>query len=145
MEHTRPEFPGAFALGLDLPVDPEVAKVFQMIRASSSPVRFGPALEHPLPTDVAKRFSIQFIMAMTIYPKGYNPYMFELHQCSYLRVWTAQEEQLFQDIDQRLEDALTSLLIFRNLGESERKLEQAQQLTHVGYWERDTDTDIITW
>ena len=145
MEHTRPEFPGAFALGLDLPVDPEVAKVFQMVRASSSPVRFGPASEHPLPTDVAKRFSIQSIMAMAIYPKGDKPYMFGLHQCSYLRVWTAQEERLFQDIGRRLEDALTSLLIFRNLGESERKLEQAQQLTHVGYWERDTDTDIITW
>src|SRR5215831_8085471 len=145
MEHTRPEFPGAFALGLDLPVDPEIAKVFQIVRASSSPVRFGPASEHPLATDVAKRFSIQSIMAMAIYPKGDKPYMFGLHQCSYLRVWTAQEERLFQDIGRRLEDALTSLLIFRNLDESERKLEQAQKLTHVGYWERDTDTDIITW
>ena len=43
MEHVRPEFPGAFALGLDLPVVPDVAKVFQTVRASSSPVRFGPA------------------------------------------------------------------------------------------------------
>jgi PAS domain S-box-containing protein len=31
------------------------------------------------------------------------------------------------------------------LGESERKLEEAQCLAHVGYWERDTDTDVITW
>src|SRR5439155_529597 len=29
MEHTRPEFPGAFALGRDLPVDSEIANVFQ--------------------------------------------------------------------------------------------------------------------
>src|SRR4029434_4521343 len=33
MEHARPEFPGAFVLGLDLPVDPEIAKVFQSVRA----------------------------------------------------------------------------------------------------------------
>src|SRR5713101_5626886 len=26
MEHARPQFPGAFALGLELPVDPEVAR-----------------------------------------------------------------------------------------------------------------------
>ena len=42
MEHTRPEFPGAFVLGLDLPVDPEVARVFETARASSGAVRFGP-------------------------------------------------------------------------------------------------------
>jgi PAS domain S-box-containing protein len=35
--------------------------------------------------------------------------------------------------------------MFRNLHESERKLEDAQRLTHVGYWERDPDTDRITW
>src|SRR5882724_7231840 len=33
MEHTRPEFPGAFTLGLDLPVDEDVARVFQAARA----------------------------------------------------------------------------------------------------------------
>ena len=37
MEHTRPEFPGAFVLGLDLPVAPEVAQVFEAVRASSRP------------------------------------------------------------------------------------------------------------
>src|SRR3989441_720438 len=41
MEHTRPEFPSAFALGRDLPVDSEIANVFQIVTASSSPVRFG--------------------------------------------------------------------------------------------------------
>ena len=76
---------------------------------------------------------------MALYPKGDQPYMFGLHQCSYARVWTPQEERLFQEIGRRLEDALTSLLIFRNLGESERKLEEAQRIAHVGYWERDLD------
>ena len=38
MEHTRPEFPGIFALGLDLPVDPEIEKVFQTVRAASGAV-----------------------------------------------------------------------------------------------------------
>ena len=145
MEHVRPEFPGAFALGLDLPVVPDVAKAFQTVRASSGPVRFGPASEHPLPAETAKRFSIQSIIAMAVYPKGDKPYMLGLHQCSYPRAWTLQEERLFQEIGRRLEDALTSLLMFRNQGESERKLEEAQSLAHVGHWERDTETDLITW
>ena len=82
---------------------------------------------------------------MAVHPKADKPYMLGLHQCSYPRVWTSQEERLFQEIGRRLEDALTSLLMFRNQGESERKLEEAQRLAHVGYWERDTDTDLITW
>ena len=145
MEHARPEFPGLFVLGVDLPVDSEIAKVFQAVRASSGPVRFGPESEHPLPAEAAKRFSIQSMIGMAIYPKGDKPYMLGLHQCSYPRIWTPQEERLFQEIGRRLEDELTSLLMFRNLGESERKLEEAQRLTHVGYWERDPDTDLITW
>ena len=145
MEHARPEFPGAFVLGLDLPVDPEIAKVFQTVRASSGPVRFGPGSEHRLPAEAAQRFSIQSMIGMAIYPKGDKPYMLGLHQCSYPRVWTPQEERLFQEIGRRLEDELTSLLMFRTLGESERKLEEASRLAHVGYWERDPDTDLITW
>src|SRR5207249_9898261 len=39
----------------------------------------------------------------------------------------------------------TTLLMFRNLQDSERKLEEAQRLAHVGYWERDPETDLITW
>ena len=145
MEHTRPEFPGIFALGLDLPVDPEIEKVFQTVRAASGAVRFGPESQHPLPSEAAKRFGIQSQIGMAIYPKVGEPYLLGLHQCSYPRVWTPQEERLFQEIGRRLEDALTSLLMFRNQGESERQLEEAQRLAHVGYWERDTDTDVITW
>ncbi len=71
--------------------------------------------------------------------------MFGLSQCSYPRVWTPQEERLFQEIGRRLEDALTTLLMFRNLQESEARLEEAQRIAHVGYWARDLDTDGFTW
>ena len=145
MEHARPEFPRAFALGLDLPIDPEVAKAFHTVRAAGGPVRFGPASEHPLPAAAATRFSIQSMIAMAIYPKGDKPYMLGLHQCSYPRAWTPREERLFQEIGRRLEDALTTLLMFRNLGESERRLEEAQRISHVGYWERDLATNRYTW
>jgi PAS domain S-box-containing protein len=145
MEHARPEFPGAFALGHDLPVDPQIAKAFETVRASSRPVRFGPMSEHPLPADAEKRFRIQSMIAMAIHPKGDKPYMLGLHQCSYPRAWTPREERLLQTIGRRLEDALTSLFIFRNLGESERRLEEAQRISHVGYWERDLVTNIYTW
>jgi PAS domain S-box-containing protein len=82
---------------------------------------------------------------MAVYPKADKPYMFGLHQCSYPRVWTPQEEQLFREIGRRVADALSSLLMFRSLRESEARLEEAQRIAHVGYWERDLGTNLITW
>jgi PAS domain S-box-containing protein len=57
----------------------------------------------------------------------------------------AAEEQLFREIGRRIADALSSLLMFRSLRESEARLEEAQRIAHVGYWERDLDTNLITW
>ena len=145
MEQTRPEFPGAFALGLELPVDPAVAEVFRRTRASAGAVRFGPGYQLAVPAELAERFSIQSIMALAVYPKWDKPYLFGLHQCASPRRWTTQEERLFEEIGRRLADALSSLLMFRTLRESEAKLEEAQRLTHVGYWERDLETNLVTW
>jgi PAS domain S-box-containing protein len=145
MEHTRPEFPGAFALGRHVPMDPEVAGLFQAVRDCSGPVRFGPGSEHPLPAEAARRFGIRSQISMAVYPKGDRPYLFGLHQCSYPRAWTPEEERLFQEIGRRLSDALTSLMMFRNLRESEARLAEAQRIAHVGHWERDLETNRVTW
>jgi PAS domain S-box-containing protein len=145
MERTRPEFPGAFALGIELPVDEDVAHVFRAGRTSAIPVRFGPGSEHPVPARIMQRFGVKSLMAMAIYPKFDKPYMLGLHQCSYPRDWTHQEERLFQETGRRLADALTTLLMVRNLRDSEARLEEAQRIAHVGYWERDLEADRITW
>src|SRR5262249_32296202 len=145
MQRTRPEFPGRFSVGLDVPVDAETADVLRTVRAASGPVRFGPGAPHPLPSKLAQRLGIQSRIVMALYPKGDQPYMFGLSQCAYPRVWTPQEERLFQEIGRRLEDALTSFLMLRTLRDSERKLEEAQRLTHVGYWEHDPETDRLIW
>jgi PAS domain S-box-containing protein len=141
MEHTRPDYPGAFALGIDLPMDAEVADVFQTARASSGAVQFNSKSESPVPAQLAERFGIQSLIAMAVYPKVDKPYMFGLHQCSYPRVWTAREERLFQEVGRRLGDALTGLLMLRNLRESEGNLEEAQRIAHIGHWDHDLDTD----
>jgi PAS domain S-box-containing protein len=125
MERTRPDYIGAYDLNLEIPNDPGVASVFRSVLASNSPVRFDPETAYPLPLS-AERFSIKSMMAMAVHPKVDKPYMFGLHQCSFARVWTPQEERLFQEIGRRLADALDRLLIFRNLRESERRLERSR-------------------
>jgi PAS domain S-box-containing protein len=145
MERTRPDWPGAFALGIDVPMDAEVANVFQTAGDSSTAVQFHFKSERPVPAQLAQRFGIQSIIGMAVHPKVDKPYMLGLHQCSYPRVWQAREERLFQVVGRRLGDALTELLTLRNLRESEGKLEEAQRIAHLGHWEYSLDADRFNW
>src|SRR5579859_4157957 len=125
-ERTRPEYVSALGADADIPNEPEVADVSRSLLASDGPVRFDPESDCALPSELADRFGIKSIIAMAVHPKVDKPYAFGLHQCSYPRVWTAHEERLFHEIGRRLADALDTLLMFRNLRESRRKLEGSQ-------------------
>ncbi len=122
-ERTRPEYIGALGADVDIPNDPEVASVSRSLLASDGPVRFDPESDCALPSELAERFDIKSIIAMAVHPKVDKPYAFGLHQCSRPRVWTPHEERLFHEIGRRLADGLDTLLMFRNLRESQRKLE----------------------
>jgi len=121
MERTRPEYPGALARGLELPVDPETARVLEAVRASNGPVTFGPGLQQPLPAVLSERFRVQSQIAVAVYPKVSLPWVFGLHQCSFRRTWTPDDGRLLQEIGRRLGDALTSLRTYRDLEGSEKR------------------------
>jgi PAS domain S-box-containing protein len=121
MERTRPEYPGVLPLGVDLPMDPVGAAVYRILRNSAGPAQFSPGTEHSLPADVADRFGFKSFMAMVVYPRVDKPWQFGIHQCSYPRIWTPEEERLFQEIGRRLSDTLTSLLVYRDLRASENR------------------------
>ncbi|ROZ77132.1 PAS domain S-box protein [Ramlibacter sp. WS9] len=137
MEHTQPQYAGAFALDADVPVDAEMADVFRRAGAVDGAVLFGPGCGVPVPAPVSERFGVRSQMVMAVRPKVRSAYLFGLHQCSHARVWSEQERRLFEEVGRRLDDALTSLLIFRSLRESEQKLEEAQRIGHMGYFELD--------
>ncbi len=125
-ERARPEYSGASMAGAGIPDDPEIADVSRLALASGGPVRFGPESDHALPAQLAERSGVQSMIAMAVYPKVDKPYLLGLHQCSYRRVWTLQEEQLFHEIGHRLADALDTQLMFRDLRESEHNLERSR-------------------
>lgn len=144
MERTRPEYPGMLPIGVDFPLDPVRTEVYRILRTHSGPVQFSPTAIHPLTAAMEENFQAKSFIAMAFYPKIGKPWSFGLHQCTHGRVWTPEEERLLQEIGRRLEDALTSLLAYRNLQNSEHKLEEAQHLAKVGYWERDLTAGIVT-
>jgi signal transduction histidine kinase len=126
MERTRPEYVGAFGLGVEIPNDPEVAGLFRSVLASSTPVRCDPESGYAPPSASAERFLIRSQIVMAVYPKIDEPYMFGLHQCSHARIWTSLEERLFQAIGRRLADALDTLLMFRDVREAHQMVEASR-------------------
>ena len=120
MERNKPEYPGVSAQGSEMPMDADVSRTLRELLASDHPLKFGPETDHPLPDDVARQFGFRSFMSLAIHPKVGKAWQFGIHQCSYARVWTADEEKLLQEIGRRLADGLTSLLSYRDLRASEQ-------------------------
>ncbi|HEX6033693.1 MAG TPA: HD domain-containing phosphohydrolase, partial [Anaerolineales bacterium] len=66
---------------------------------------------------------------MAFSPKVGKPWQFGIHQCSYARVWTLEDERLFHEIGRRLSDVLTVLLTYQHLQESEERYRQLVNLS----------------
>jgi len=149
MARTRPEYP---VTGGVVPVTPETATGFRLMLASSGAVTFGPGCDRPLVAGFANLFGHKSAIGVTLYPKTGEPWVLTMHQCSYARVWTADERRLLEVIGRRVADSLTSLLIFRDLRErkealrrSEAYLVEAQRLAHSGSFAADCTTKPLFW
>lgn len=126
MECTRPEYPGLLAIGKgkEIPNTPDTAEIFKMVLESAEgPICSDPKSHGPIPDAAKQRFTKSQII-MGIYPKVGKPWLFGLHQCSYARIWSDEEQFLFYEIGHRITDSLSSLLFLRNLQESEERFRE---------------------
>ncbi len=121
IESARPEFPGGKILDLNIPMTPAMQGDMNEALAAGGPVTYGPGNEKPISMDTHNNFNVQSQMFMSIHPKTGSPWMFGIHQCSYPRVWTKQEQRLFNEIGRRIADGLSSLLFLRDLEKSEQQ------------------------
>jgi PAS domain S-box-containing protein len=88
---------------------------------ATGPMQFGPGNGRPVPAGTSQRFGFHSFIAMVLRPKSGKPWEFGLHQCSQPRVWTVDEEQLFEAVGRRLTDGLSTVLAYRGLEASEKK------------------------
>ncbi len=137
MERTRPEYPGAHQLGLEMPMSADLSKTFQAMLDSSRPLQIGVGTEYQIDKKVHEEYSIRSLMSMVLRPKVDKPWQFGIHQCSRDRIWSNQEVRLFEEIGHRLSDGLNSLLIMRNLRESEERYRTVFENSPVPIQEED--------
>jgi PAS domain S-box-containing protein len=141
----RPTFAHSALVGVDVPMDAAVASVHRLVSSSQGAVCFGKETNEAISNYGAERLGVRSQICLAIHPKIDKPYMLGLDQCTHARNWAQQEQRLFEAIGQRIATLLTSLLLSRDLQENKARLEEAQRVAHVGYWEWDLETGEVVW
>jgi PAS domain S-box-containing protein len=133
MERARPPLPAVLASGAAVAGGADLWALFSATEATSKPVL-------ALPPSLADHYGVRSQMAMALHTREDQPCLLCLQRCSQPHGWTDDEQRLFRDIGRRLADVVRSVLAIGRLRDSERRLEAAQRVAHVGWWERDYQT-----
>jgi PAS domain S-box-containing protein len=120
MERTRPEYPGALAIGKEIPMLPEAKSLMSKALADGSVLTSYPG-DQDAPQDSNERFAVLAQIFMAIHPPTRKPWLFGLHQCSHHREWDEEEKTLFREIGRRLGDALGIMLSMHDLKASQER------------------------
>jgi len=132
-------------VGLELPMDAELAQMHRVVMDSRTAVRFGAGAQNPIIKGIAERCGVRSQFCLAIHPKADRPYIFGLDQCMTIRAWSEAEQRLFEATGQRLAQLLTRWGMARELRDSKARLEEAQRVARVGHWEWDLETGDIVW
>ena len=132
VEATKPEYPGALKVGMDLPVTTEQKALFRALLSNDKgTIVLGEKQLLPV-ADETPAFKDELILLpksaviTALYPSVGHPWAFGLHQCSYERQWSNADIVLFQDMAKRLGEALSNRLLMQELVRSNIKLKRAQ-------------------
>ena len=130
MEISRPEYPGAKVLDIEVPMSPGQALSMAEALESDGPVTYTTGTDRPIATP--EQFGVQSQIFASLHPKLGKPWVFGMHQCSYPRIWTTEEQKLFKEISRRIADGLSSVLSFRELQENEERFRATFEQAAVG-------------
>ncbi|MDM8568949.1 ATP-binding protein, partial [Thiotrichales bacterium HSG1] len=131
IEVTTPEYPGANILNINIPMDSAVSEIMRDTLSATGPITFGSMYERKIAPMIVKQFSVQSQICTAVYPKIGKPWQFGIHQCSYARVWTEHELNLFRDFGQHIGESLGVFLSLNELQKSKEKAEVANQAKSV--------------
>ena len=144
LEITHPSYPGAASSAKHITMTDSVAEMMKTTLGSDQPMVFEPP--HPFLNEyVMQEFSVRSQIIIALRPKLGEAWLLGLHQCRHPRHWSEKDIKLLSEIANRLSDPLGNYLYHKKLFNSEARLAEAQDIAHLGHWERDIHHDIISW
>lgn len=136
----NPEYPGLSPVD-NVPIDDYVKSSFSLFLEENKPVLLDSL--HPPKIPYKESYLAQSQIAMVIYPRAGKPWVFGIHQCSYARLWAEEDVELFNEIGLRITDALSSLLLLKNLQNSENQFRSLVQTAPVLIIHLDKEGKIV--
>jgi len=121
IEYTKPEYPGALTPKTDYPIDEGEQQLLSEILSTNEVITYDLSNDAFRNSETVKNHYMKSQMVVAIHPGVGSPWVMGMHQCSYERVWTQDEQSLFKDISLRVKDALSNTLLLSALQESEQK------------------------
>ena len=115
MERYRPNWPGAEAKGINIPLDTYARKVFELAINSQNIIRID-AQENSsfLNEEIFHRFHIRSQMFMAIHPKMGKPWLLGIHHCEASIIYNRSDGNLFKTLGNRISDGLSNLISWQN-------------------------------
>jgi len=90
-------------------------------------------------------YEIRSQMLITLRPEIGEPWIMGIHQCSRERHWNSVERRLFRAIAERASLALATVRLLEQVRDSERRLQEAEQIASIGTWELDLESGRAFW
>ncbi len=149
LERARPEWPGLFAQGVDMPMDEVISGIFGELLNTDGTIQFGTHTGYPVPSQVAQQFSVKSQLMIAMRPKVGNAWVFGLHHCGSEVIHDDDDRQLFTSLAHRISDTLSVFISTRQLRESEERWQFALEGAREGVWDWNPQTDYVmfsrTW
>jgi len=145
LERTRPQWPGLFTQGVEMPMDSAMSAIFGELLRVEGTVQFGPNTDFPVPALVAEQFSVKSQLMVALRPKIGKPWVFGLHHCEREVVHDNDDLQLFTSLAHRISDTLGVFISTRQLRESEERWKFALEGAGEGVWDWNPQTDVASF
>ncbi len=132
MERTRAGWPGVFALGAEIPMDEGAAEVFAEALQADVALPFDSTTERSPPEEISRAFGVRAQMVIAIRPHRGAAWLLGLHHCAADTIYTELDQRIFKGLAHRLADALDSMLLRRELQDTEQQVAQLQRAEAIG-------------
>ncbi|MGA8864712.1 MAG: diguanylate cyclase [Gallionella sp.] len=143
LERARPEWPGLFAQGVDVPMDDDISGIFSELLNADGTIQYGTHTGYPVPSQVAQQFSVKSQLMIAMRPKVGNAWVFGLHHCESEVIHDDDDLQLFTSLAHRISDTLSVFISTRQLRESEERWQFALEGAREGVWDWNPQTDQV--
>ena len=109
--------------GNKVEITPETSEILKEVILSDNPIVYDSITKAKIRTYIRDVYFVKSQIVMAVFPKTGDPWEVGLHQCSHARVWTREDSLLFKGISRRIADGLSSMLLFRELKQAKKYID----------------------